>query len=65
MSCLKACYAIYGDSVRDVPVQEFVAIRVAAGEVEKVDACENDKEAGEEGEGIDCVCGIEAAEEDE
>ena len=40
-------------------------VRVAAGKIEEIDACEDDKEAGEEGEGVDCVCGIEAAEEDE
>lgn len=40
-------------------------VGVAAGEVEEVDACEDDEEAGEEGDGVDCVCGVEAAEEDE
>ena len=40
-------------------------VGVAAGEIEEIDACEDDKEAGEEGEGVDCVCRIEAAEQDE
>jgi len=41
------------------------AFRVAAREVEEVDSGEDDKEAGDEGENVDCVIGIESAVEDE
>lgn len=41
------------------------AFRVAAGEVQQVDPCEDDEEAGEEGEDVDSVGGVEAAIENE
>lgn len=48
-----------------MPIDEVVAVRVAAGEIEEIDAGEDDEEAAEEGEGIDGVGGVEAAEENE
>ncbi len=42
-----------------------MAVWIAAGEVEKVNACKDDEEAGEEGEGVYGVGGVEALEEDE
>ena len=40
------------------------AVRVFAGEVEQVDAGEDDEEATEEGDGVDGVGCVEAPEED-
>jgi hypothetical protein len=49
----------------DLAIHKFVAVWVTAGEVEEVDACEDDEEATEQGEGVDGVGGTEAAEEEE
>lgn len=43
----------------------IVAIWVFAGEIEQVDASENREEAAKEGDGVNRVGCIEAAEEDE
>jgi hypothetical protein len=44
---------------------EVAAFWIAAGEVEEVDSCEDHEEAGDEGEDVDCIGGVEAAVEDE
>lgn len=40
-------------------------VRVAAREIEKINAAENDEEAAEEGDSVDGVGSVEALEEDE
>lgn len=44
---------------------ELLPVRVAAREVEEVDAAEDNEEATEEGDGVDRVGSIETLEEDE
>jgi len=44
---------------------EVVTFGITAGEVEEVDTCEDDEEAGEERERVDYIGGVEAAVEDE
>jgi len=44
---------------------QVAAFGVFAREVEEVDAGEDDEEAAEQGDGVDCVGGVEALEEDE
>lgn len=46
-------------------VENFPSVWIAAGKVEEVYAGEDCEEAGEEGDGVDCIRSIEAAEEDE
>jgi len=54
-----------GYAVVGCTVNHFVAIRVPTGDVEQVNPCEDYEEAGEEGEGVDRIGGVEAAVEDE
>lgn len=49
----------------DFAVQEALAVRVAAGEVEQINPCEDDKETAEERDCVDSVGGVEALEEEE
>lgn len=44
---------------------ELFAIRVFAREVEEVDTSEDCEESAEKGDGVACVDGVEAPEEDE
>lgn len=69
---LEAREAVGGDAVDFVVVAagvlvdaEVAAVGVFAGEVEEVDAGEDGEEAAEEGDCVDGVVGVEAAEEDE
>ncbi len=64
-SRLQARDAVGGHGVVDVVVQEFVAVGIAAGKVEEINACEDDKEAREKGKGVYGVSGVETLEEDE
>ena len=65
MARLQACEAIGRYTVHDVPIERFSAVWVLPREVEQVNAREDDEEAGEEGNGVHGVGGVEAAEEDE
>lgn len=74
---LQACEAVCGDAVdfavaasrfivgAALPYAELFAVRVLARQVEEVDTGENRKEAAEEGDGVACVDGVEALEEEE
>jgi len=66
-SCLKAGKSIcrYAIFFWGLPVEQSMTVGIAAGEIEQVDAGEDNQEAAEEGEGVHRVGGIEAAEEDE
>lgn len=44
---------------------ELFAVGVFAGEVEQVDTSEDREESAEKGDGVACVDGVEAPEEDE
>lgn len=55
-------FVIFTSAISDAQV---LAIGVFTGKIEKVDAGEDREEAAEEGDGVDRVGGVEAAEEDE
>ena len=61
---LDAGDGVSGDAVF-LAVDELVPVWVAAGEIEEVDSCEYYEKARNEGEGVYCVGGVEAAVEDE
>jgi hypothetical protein len=73
-ACAEAGHAVYRDALHALVLSagiggvadaEVCAVGVFAGEVEEVDAGEDDEEAANEGDGVDGVCRVEAAEEDE
>lgn len=58
-------HGVGGDAVGVGEQHVGAALGVLAGQVEEVDAGEDDQEAAEETDGVDGVGGVEAAEEDE
>lgn len=46
-------------------VKQFVPKRILPGEIEQVDAREDNEEATNQADGVDCVGGVEASEENE
>ncbi len=65
--CLEARESVCGYAILfgSFAIQQSVAVRITARKVEEVDAGEDDEEAAEEGESVDSVGSIKAAEEDE
>lgn len=65
MACGKSRNAVGRNSVAEAVAECAATVGVFARKVEEVYAREDDEESAEEGNCVDGVCGIEAAEEKE